>query len=100
MRRPAACPSGQESRPSRAGGAAVFGSSNYGLARREVLEYVEKLEAARGEAPREGWRMGSSEADLPSGTPVEAGTTLYTFDRNGQTWLYDLPPIPSRSPSE
>jgi hypothetical protein len=75
-------------------------TAGYGLARREVLEYVEKLEAARGEAPREGWRMGSSEADLPSGTPVEAGTTLYTFDRNGQTWLYDLPPIPSRSPSE
>lgn len=27
MRRPAACPSGQESRPSRAGGAAIFGTT-------------------------------------------------------------------------
>jgi len=38
--------------------------------------------------------------DLPDGAPVEAGTTLYAFDKFPGHWEYELPPLPSSTATE
>jgi hypothetical protein len=48
------------------------------------------------EAEQPKWHFGNPDDDLPPGAPVEDGVTIYTFDDRG-TWLYDLPPLPTRS---
>lgn len=68
-----------------------------------TCESVEEWNMRQPSGPNNGprWRLVTSNV-LPSGVPVQPGTTLYAFygAPNYSHWEYELPDVPSATPRE